>query len=69
MDHPAHFLYMENSIHIEVYEPVFVPYISQLPGGPSVYIDLIYCQLGCSIDICAVDDFSLCSEFFCNLNE
>ena len=69
MGHHAHFLYMENSKHFEAYEPVFVPFISQLPGGLSIYIDLIYWQLGCSIDVCAVDDFSLCNEFFCHLNE
>jgi len=69
MGHHAHFLCMKNSIHIEAYEPVFVPFISELPVGLNTYIDLIYCQSGCSIDVCAVDDFSLCNEFFCHLNE
>ena len=69
MGHHAHFLYMENSKHIEAFEPVFVSFISQSPVVLNIYVDLLYCQSGCSIDVCAVDDFRLCNEFFCHLNE
>ena len=69
MGHHLLFLYIENSKHIEACEPEFVPLISWLYGCLNIYIGLIYWQLGCSIDVFAVDDFALCNEFFCHLNE